>query len=167
MIMATSKVRRLNKITLYFLMTVGILLTLSGCKQNLVDFSNEVPKRQWFYRDHVVAKFEIKDSSKPYNIFFKLRHTADYRYSNIFVLVHFIDGKQKITKRYQYRLAENDGRWLGSGSGNLFNYTLPMLTNHRFSHNGIFRIEIEQNMRDNPLQEIADLGILIEETKAR
>ncbi|MET4081025.1 gliding motility-associated lipoprotein GldH [Pedobacter sp. UYP30] len=125
----------------------------------------ETPKRQWFYRNHVSAQFEINDNSKAYNIYFKLRHTADYRYANIFILAHFVDGKKKITKRYQYKLAENDGKWLGSGSGNIFNYTLPMVTNYRFTHNGKYSIDIEQNMRDNPLKEVTDVGILVEEAK--
>ncbi len=162
--MAMKRINRPGKTTIGFLLFAGILIFLSSCKQNLVDFSKEIPKRQWFYRDRVTAKFKIRDASIPYNIYFKLRHTADYRYSNIFILTSLLDGKTKITKRYQYKLAENDGRWLGSGSGNLFNYTLPLLTNFRFAHSGEFSLEIEQNMRDNPLSEIADLGILVEES---
>lgn len=161
--MAQIKIHLQSKHILMVLLLGSLMTATTGCKRNLVDFSMETPKRQWFYRNHVVTKFEIIDHTKAYNIYFKLRHTGDYRYANIFVLVHFIDGNQKVTKRYQYKLAENDGKWLGSGSGNIFNYTLPMLTNYRFAHNGKYSIDIEQNMRDNPLQEITDVGILVEE----
>lgn len=131
----------------------------------MVDFSNEVPKRQWFYRNHVTANFDIKDSSKVYNVYLKLRHTAEYRYSNIFVLAHFKDEREQKTTRYQYKLSEKDGKWLGSGSGNLFNYQLPLKINYRFLHTGKHTIDIEQNMRDNPLLEVADLGILVQEVE--
>lgn len=136
-----------------------------GCTSSVIDSNVKVPERKWTYRNHIVNSFEIKDNTKPYNIYFKLRHTADYKYSNIFILSHFKEGKNTITKRYQYKLAKNDGEWLGSGSGNIFSYVLPMQTNYRFSKNGKFSIEIEQNMRDNPLVEVVDLGILVEEAK--
>lgn len=134
-----------------------------GCKPAVIDSNNEITDRKWTYRNRIITSFDIKDNSKSYNLYFKLRHTADYKYSNIFILTHFVDGKNKITKRYQYKLAKNDGEWLGSGSGNIFSYNLPLLTKHHFPKNGKFSIEIEQNMRDNPLLEITDAGILVEE----
>lgn len=134
----------------------------AGCTANVIDTNVEIPERKWTYRNHIYAPFEIKDNSKAYNLYFKLRHTADYKYSNIFVLVHFREGKDVVTKRYHYRLAKNDGEWLGSGSGNIFSYTLPLQTNYHFPKNGKYTIEIEQNMRDNPLAEVSDLGVLVE-----
>ncbi|MCZ4243271.1 gliding motility lipoprotein GldH [Pedobacter punctiformis] len=147
---------------LAFLLVVSLF---SGCINSVVDTNVKIPDRKWTYRNHIAAEFEIKDNTKGYNIYFKLRHTAEYRYSNIYILAHFFDGNNKVTKRYQYKLAKNDGEWLGSGSGNVFNYTLPMLTKHHFPKNGKFKIEIEQNMRDNPLVEISDAGILVEEAQ--
>ncbi|MDY0905158.1 gliding motility lipoprotein GldH [Pedobacter sp. CFBP9032] len=155
----------LNKRQAYLLIfLLGASLFL-GCTSSVIDSNVKVPERKWTYRNHIVNSFEIKDNSKAYNIYFKLRHTADYKYSNIFILAHFKDGKNTITKRFQYKLAKNDGEWLGSGSGNIFSYVLPMQTNYRFLKKGQFTIEIEQNMRDNPLVEVVDLGVLVEEVK--
>lgn len=141
-----------------------LLVTLfTGCTSSVIDSNVELTDRRWTYRNHISTPFEIKDKTKAYNVYFKLRHTADYKYANIFILAHFRDGKQMVTKRYQYKLAKNDGEWLGSGSGNVFSYTLPMLTNYHFPRNGKFAIEIEQNMRDNPLLEISDVGIKVNE----
>ena len=133
----------------------------AGCTASVIDSNVELADRRWTYRNHISTPFEIKDNTKAYNVYFKLRHTADYKYANIFILAHFKDGKHIVTKRYQYKLAKNDGEWLGSGSGNVFSYTLPMLTNYHFPRNGKFTIEIEQNMRDNPLLEVSDVGVLV------
>ncbi|WP_293311036.1 gliding motility lipoprotein GldH [Pedobacter sp. UBA5917] len=152
----------LNKRQVFLL---GLLLITSlfvGCTSNVIDSNVEIADRRWTYRNHISTPFEIKDNSKAYNIYFKLRHTADYKYANIYILAHFRDGKKMVTRRYQFKLAKNDGEWLGSGSGNVFSYTFPMLTNYHFPHNGKFEIEIEQNMRDNPLLEVSDAGILVD-----
>jgi len=136
-----------------------------GCTSSVIDSNVEIPDRKWTYRNHIITPFEIKDKTKAYNLFFKLRHTAEYKYSNIFIMAHFKDGKNVTTKRLEFQLAKNDGEWLGSGSGNVFSYTLPILENYRFQRNGKFEVEFEQNMRDNPLVEIADVGLLVEEVK--
>lgn len=152
----------MNKISYYLILGL-ICIAAMGCNtNNLVDLNVEMPKRNWSYVNKVKASVEIKDHSKPYTVYFKLRHTADYRYSNIFVLMHIkAPGQKKTTRRFEYKLAESDGQWLGSGSGNLFTYKLNMLTNYHFPANGKYEIEIEQNMRDNPLKEVSDAGIAI------
>ncbi|WP_231427029.1 MULTISPECIES: gliding motility lipoprotein GldH [Pedobacter] len=159
-----QKINQLNKSALLFsfLLTASIFI---GCTSSVIDSNVEIPDRKWTYRNHIITPFEIKDNKKAYNVYFKLRHTAEYKYSNIFVLAHFKDGKNVINQRFEFQLAKNDGEWLGSGSGNVFNYTLPLLENHRFPRNGKFEIEVEQNMRDNPLVEISDVGILVEEVE--
>ncbi|TDG37535.1 gliding motility lipoprotein GldH [Pedobacter changchengzhani] len=147
---------------------VGIFFAislLSSCASNIADVNVEIPDHAWSYRNHIKASFEIKDYTKAYNIYFKLRHTADYRYANIFILAHFKNDKSTATKRFEFKLAKNDGEWLGSGSGNLFTYNLPLLSNYHFEKNGKHEIDLEQNMRDNPLMEISDVGILVEEVK--
>lgn len=155
----------LNKKPTWVLGMLFAICFLNGCAGNIADVNVEIPDHKWIYRNHVKVSFEVKDNRKAYNIYFKLRHTSDYRYSNIFVLAHFKWAEKTATKRYQFKLAKDDGEWLGSGSGNLFSYTLPLVANYHFEKNGKFEIDIEQNMRDNPLMEISDAGILVEEVK--
>jgi gliding motility-associated lipoprotein GldH len=152
----------MNNIKYYFFLAFISIATLGCDTNNLADLNVSMPKRNWSYVNKVKASVEIKDHSKPHTVYFKLRHTADYRYSNIFVLLHVkAPGQKKTTRRFEYKLAETDGQWLGSGSGNLFTYKLNMLTNYRFPANGVYEFEIEQNMRDNPLKEVSDAGITV------
>ena len=157
----------LNRKTAFLVALLFAISLLLGCANSIADVNVEMPEHKWSYRNHVKATFEIKDYTKAYNIYFKLRHTADYRYSNIFILAHYKNEKKSANRRYEFKLAKNDGEWLGSGSGNLFTYTLPLLRNYRFENNGKFEIDLEQNMRDNPLMEISDVGILVEEAAGR
>jgi gliding motility-associated lipoprotein GldH len=152
----------MNKLRiLLFLGFIGI--AAAGCNtNNLVDVNAGMPKRNWTYVNKIKADVEVKDISKAYTIYFKLRHTADYRYSNIFVLLRIKDPHQKtVTRRFEFKLAQADGQWLGSGSGNLFTYKLTLMQNYRFPEKGKYQLEIEQNMRDNPLKEVSDAGLAV------
>jgi gliding motility-associated lipoprotein GldH len=144
------------------------LVGVSGCHtNNLIDVNVGMPARNWSYENKVKAVVDIKDANKTYAIYLRLRHTSDYNYSNIYVLFR-LKGPGSIKKltRYEYKLAEADGQWLGSGSGNLFTHDLPLLTNYKFPAPGKYEVSIEQNMRDNPLKEVSDAGLSIAEATA-
>ncbi|SMC70228.1 gliding motility lipoprotein GldH [Pedobacter africanus] len=148
-----------SKILLLF---VALLVTFSSCDtNNIADTNQTMPSRNWSYANKVKVVVDIKDISKPFNIYFKLRHTADYRYANIFVLFNVKSVQKKRNRRYEFKLAQADGQWNGSGSGNLYTYTFPLLTNFKFPAPGKYELELEQNMRDNPLKEISDVGIKV------
>jgi gliding motility-associated lipoprotein GldH len=148
-----------SKILLLF---VAVLVAFSGCDtNNIADTNQTMPSRNWSYANKVKVVVDIKDSNKLFNIYFKLRHTADYRYANIFVLFNVKGTQKKRNRRYEFKLAQADGQWNGSGSGNLYTYTFPLLTNFKFPTPGKYELELEQNMRDNPLKEISDVGIKV------
>ncbi|SOD20038.1 gliding motility lipoprotein GldH [Pedobacter xixiisoli] len=137
-----------------------VLFTFSSCNFNtVVDTNQTIEDNQWLYANVAKAEFEINDVAKPYQVNFKLRINSEYRYSNLFVLATFKDAKSRKKTRYQFKLAKADGQWLGKGSGDLYTYSFPLLKNHRFADTGKYSIEIEQNMRDNPLVGISDVGI--------
>jgi len=154
----------MKRINLFVWLALSFLmLGVAGCNtNNLIDTNVEMPQRNWSYTDKVKAVVGIKDNTKAFSLKFKLRHTADYRYANLYILLNMSGpGLPKVTRRYQYKLAESDGQWLGKGSGNLYTYVLPLLSEYHFPQSGNYTIEIEQNMRDNPLREISDAGIIV------
>ena len=152
---------KVNRILVFGVAWLCILL--SGCDTDtLVDVNLTMPSRNWTYVNKVKAVVVVADHNQPLDIYFNLRHTNDYRYSNIFVLLHINGaGQKESTIRYQFKLAQPDGKWNGAGSGNIFGYTFRLLTDYKFPINGKYELEVEQNMRDNPLREISDAGITV------
>lgn len=148
---------RLNR----FLMLSIILLVSSCTNTNLIDVNVAIPENNWTYSKSVKATVEIKDPALAYNVFFKIRNTADYRYSNIYVIMQLKGVKEA---RYQFQLSNADGRWLGKGSGDLYSNVFPLLKKFHFPKAGKYELKVEQNMRDNPLVGISDVGLSIEST---
>lgn len=139
------------------------IFTSCGDSVTVVDSNVELGKRNWGYTEKVRIPVNIEETGIPYNVYLNLRHTSDYKYSNIFLLIHITspDGK-KTTERKEFKLALSDGEWLGSGSGNLYSYQLMIRENYKFPLKGKYMIELEQNMRDNPLDQVTDAGIRVE-----
>ena len=157
----------MNKLK-YILPIMAMLFMVSSCTENnLVDTNEAITENSWTYAKSAKASFEIKDVNKAYNIYFKLRHTADYRYANLFVLAHLKGNGLYRNTRYEFKLAHSDGAWLGKGSGDIFSNNFTLLTNYRFAKPGKYEIEVEQNMRDNPLLGISDVGINIAESEQK
>ncbi len=146
---------------------VVLFFVITACSnQPVIDEYDVINNQNWTYSNKIIKSFLINDVSKPYNIYINFRHTADYKYANVWLRLHEIQpDKKKITERKEFQLALADGEWLGKGSGNLYNYQLIYKENYRFPKTGKYSIVIEQNMRDNPLRHISDVGLLVEESR--
>jgi gliding motility-associated lipoprotein GldH len=142
-----------------------IITTATGCSDpnRVFDQSTEITNLNWAYINTLKYQVKIDDEKAAYNLYFNVRVTGDYKYSNLFVLLHTsAPGLKPDVMRYELKLASATGQWLGSGSGNLYSYQIPFKTGQHFPAKGTYTFEIEQNMRDNPLHEVSDVGIRVE-----
>ncbi|MBE7178321.1 MAG: gliding motility lipoprotein GldH [Mucilaginibacter polytrichastri] len=143
-----------------------LLVFFSACRDDkrVVDESRPLNNHTWSYSDKMRFDVKITDASKPYDLYLNLRHTPYYAYSNFFAIIHQISPeKKRYSMRFEFKLAQPDGEWLGQGSGNLYSHQIVFRKNYKFPKAGTYRIDIEQNMRDNPLKEITDAGLRVEE----
>ena len=146
----------------YIFSLLAVALMMTSCTDNnLVDTNDSVTENSWLYAKSAKASVEIKEANQPYAIYFKLRHTLDYKYANIFVVLKLKGDSLNKSTRHEFKLAKNDGEWLGKGSGNIFTYNFLLLKEYHFPKPGKYEIEITQNMRDNPLVGISDVGITV------
>lgn len=154
-----------------FLLILPLLtaLLVSGCTDPnaITDQNTSIENRNWSYANRIKNDVKIDDVSVPYNIYINLRVTGDYRYSNIFVLLRRNGPGVNSLTRFEIKLAEPDGRWLGKGSGNLYSYQVPVITNFKFPAKGTYHFQVEQNMRDNPLHEVSDVGLRVEKAVSK
>ena len=144
-----------------------VMLFLNGCTDPnaIIDQNTPIENHNWSYANRIKNSVKIDDASIPYNLYLNLRVTGEYKYSNIFVLIRKNGPKLTGVTRYEVKLANPDGEWLGQGSGNLYSYQVSFLTDFKFPEKGTYTFEIEQNMRDNPLHEVNDVGMRVEKAK--
>lgn len=151
----------------HFFLSLAVMLAalLTGCEQEAVlDENVAIDEQGWSYGMMPAFELESVDSTALYSLQLNLRHTGDYKYSNLFILVHTIGPSgDTLSNRYEFTLAAPDGRWLGDGAGRIYSYRIPFNDSVRFSTAGPYRILLEQNMRDPVLKAIEDVGLRIEE----
>lgn len=151
---------------LYILILPFFLLSCSGNEGVIYDKSKPVVDNAWFVKDKKELWLEITQNKIAYKLSLNLRITNEYRFSNLFILLKIHGPKKELqTKRLEFRLADNDGDWLGSGSGNIYVFRIPITKELKFDHTGVYNFEIEQDMRDNPLRGVVDIGLRIEKNQ--
>ena len=139
----------------------------SGCIKdtglNVYQKNVSIPGYKWDYDFHPSFTFEIKDTASRYNLYITTRHTNQYPYSNLWLLVYSgYEGIKPKVKRVELPLADESGKWLGTGIGDIFEHRIPIQHNTRFDKAGIYHFSLEQNMRINPLPHVMSIGIRVE-----
>jgi gliding motility-associated lipoprotein GldH len=152
---------------IYVLSLLAAALLFGGCSNGgaIIDNNTSIENQNWTYTNRVRFDVKVENNRIPYTLYVNLRVGAEYKYSNIFVLVtESGPGLPANAKRYEFTLAAPDGQWLGDGSGNLYSYQMPFVSDYKFPGQGTYTFYIEQNMRDNPLRAVSDVGLRISPT---
>lgn len=147
----------------YFIL---LLFVFSACSFNSIyEQAIEIPKMEW--DKSFVAKFDIpiKDTINGYNIIVTIRNTNDYPYSNFHLFVSSIAPNGNIKKdTIELFLADEHGKWFGSGLGGIWESEHMYKKNIRFPLSGNYRIELVHAMRDSNLKGMKDIGFKVEKT---
>ena len=144
------------------------ILFLTGCMESPY-FQKDVtiPGYQWKYDYQPVFKVEIKDTSAMYHLYFIIRHTETYPFANLWMQIYTKEPNDTVFQqsRIEIPLAEESGKWLGRGMGEIWEQRMPITRNDApmiFKKPGTYEIKFEQNMRINPLPEVLQVGLRVE-----
>jgi len=146
-----------------------LLMLFFSCNSNY--FYNESKNNElgeWKVGEIKQFEVEISDSLQIYNIYIKTSNTNNYAYQNLWLFIQTTSpAGNKIRDTFEIELADERGKWYGSGlfeSKTMLNMFKPRV---RFSQCGSYTFEIEQAMRTQQLKGIESIGVCIEETKNR
>ena len=150
-----------------YLFGLIVAIVMVACNSDIVyDGSVRVANPTW-HADSV-ARFEItiEDTTSDYQSGILIRNSGDYAYQNLWLFITEIAPDSTITcDTIQYFLADNYGRWLGSGIGSLYTNIYYYKEDLHYSQEGVYTYKIRQGMRDEELKGITNIGmqILIQE----
>jgi len=151
----------------------SLLLGLAGCIQSpYYQKAVSIPGSKWKNNFQPSFTFNIEDTTVMYTMYFLIRHTNTYAYSNIWMWVYTKQpGDTAFTKtRLEIPLAEASGHWFGNGMGEIWEQRMPItrVDDPGILHKkGHYEIRFEQNMRDLTLADVLQVGLRVEKGNKR
>ena len=123
----------------------------------------------WLWNNSLNFEFEIEDASAGYDISYFIRSSANYSYQNLYIQHFGEDSAGLVLEKKLNNLILFDpksGKPLGDGIGDINDVKKKFLTNYQFPYSGNFQIRFDQFMRQDSLQDILSVGIIIEKSQA-
>jgi len=135
---------------------------LSSCtKIDLYEKDITVPGFRWKSNFQPEFTFNIKDTASPYQLFLVLRHNEKYNFNNIWITLYSQPPGDTVHKAsFELQLANNE-KWLASGMDDIYEHRIK-LTDPQYLKAGIYRFRIEQIMREDPLENVMNVGLRVE-----
>lgn len=148
---------------------VVLLQGLTACnKLNLFERSVTIPHQEWESGFEPSFTCTINDTTAFYNVSLILRHRDRYHYNNIWLQFTIIDpAGKKIQFNSEKILGTNEKGWLGVGMDDIYEHRISLqdeLIKNDVSlrKKGPYQFRIKQIMREDPLQEVMNVGLRIE-----
>jgi gliding motility-associated lipoprotein GldH len=155
------------KARLFLILFLFSILFFSSCDNSRIFEKNTaIPEVGWSSKNVIKFDVDIANPNAPTNFYVNVRNAAGYPYSNLFLFIKTTFPNGKMSKdTLECILANDKGKWLGSGMGDIFDNQIPFKRNVRFPQEGKYTFEIQHGMRMDTIPLIMDVGLRIEKSK--
>lgn len=143
-----------------------LLFVLVACDSSRVYEDYDNMEEAFWHLDSVKKfTFEIEDVEKEYNLLATFRNSSVYPFYNIYFQFSLTDSLDSVVVR---QLTESDlfdpktGQPKGTGLGDMFDHSVPLLENYSFSAPGTYSLKLQQQMRLDSLPFILSVGARVE-----
>lgn len=143
---------------------IACLLLLISCDKSVVFEKNiSIPDYKWEITNILRLETDISDTISPHNVYINVRNGSGYEFSNLFLFMTTITPRGEVSRdTLELTLADARGKWMGNGSGDVWDNRILFKRNFQFPEAGLWHFELQQAMRVNPLPQIMDAGMRIE-----
>ncbi|WP_303310383.1 gliding motility lipoprotein GldH [Hymenobacter sp. BT730] len=147
-----------------------LLLGLAACDPNQV-FEKNIDLKDtagqpyvWVVQEKPTFEFTITDTTQRYDVYFNVRNASSYGYYNLY-MKHTLtapNGQVLSTLLHQALLMDpKTGEPRGKGAGDIFDHQFLALPAQRFHQAGLYKITLEQYMRQDALPGIMSVGVRV------
>ncbi len=148
------------------LIVLFLMIFVVSCDSSRVyeDYEN-LEEALWHVDSVKRFSFEIKDTSQQYNVLATFRNSFSYPFYNIYFKYSLLDSMDQMVIE-ELKEAElfdaKTGEPYGSGLGDLFDHSVPLIESFSFSKPGNYTLQLQQFMRMDTLPFILSVGGRVE-----
>jgi len=158
-----------QKMMRFFLMLplVVALFSIFSCTSiDLYERTVPIPQHAWNSQFKPQFKFNITDTTVPYQVYIIIRHNDRYNFNNIWLNLYTQAPNADVQKvQYELPLASKEKGWLGSAMDDIYEHRIAITPQNQklyFQHAGEYVFTLEHIMREDPLQHVMDVGLRLE-----
>jgi gliding motility-associated lipoprotein GldH len=143
---------------------VAFLVSCNAPHLNVFEKNVPIEGGAWAYEVQPTVRFEVSDTTASYNVSVVCRHTDGYPYKNLWVFISTLQPGDTVQRkeRFELTLQDNTGRWYGTGMDDIWEQRIPLYSSLHFSKTGTYTVVFQQDMRDNALKGVLDIGLRVE-----
>jgi gliding motility-associated lipoprotein GldH len=157
---------QMSRIFILFSFALFACMVSSCDSKRIFEENQSIPSDGWKADNALKYSVDIKDPSTPVNFYLNVRNADGYPYYNLYLFVKTkLPNGKETNDTLQCILADEKGKWLGKGIGDLYDNQIPFKMNTRFPMAGTYSFEISQGMRDDNVPLIMDVGLRIEKAE--
>ncbi len=155
------------KVKFSFALFVCFAILFSGCNKGEVYYRfKHIPQAKW--SKDSVSNFTMDSiavtTGKRYDISIELTNNNQFPYQNLWLFItQNLQDTNFTSDTLQIELADIYGKWHGSGSGGLYQLSIPYKTALPLYPDSTYSIQIRQGMRDEPIRGIEKVGVKVKE----
>jgi len=139
-------------------------ILLIACTNNDTFFQyNAIAPQGWNKDSLCVFDIPITDINSSYNVYVNVRNRGEYPYQNLWLFMQKMSPDSVVVNdSIELYLADQRGKWLGSGIGSVMEMPVLYQQNVKFQNKGKYQYKIGHGMRDSVLIGINDIGMRVE-----
>lgn len=141
-----------------------LVILFSSCdSKRIFEQNTEIASGIWNNKNIVKFEVNIVDTITPHNFYINVRNAGSYPYSNLYLFLETEFPNKTVSRdTVECILADDAGKWLGDGSGDIWDNRILFKKGVRFRQAGKYIFSLEQAMRVQNLPMIMDVGMRIE-----
>lgn len=134
-----------------------------SCNPNTVYNQNvTLPAEGWYKNNAIAFNVNIHDSLDTYKFVLNIRNSINYRFSNLYIFLTTEFPNGNISRdTIECILANDEGKWLGKGWGDIKENDIVLKSVLRFPLTGNYKFLVQHAMRTDTLTGINDVGLSI------
>lgn len=122
-----------------------------------------LPHEQWHADSLACFRIPVTDTLTFYNLYVNIRNTTDYPFQNLYLFIDITaPNGASVRDTFECYLANDHGKWLGSGRGKFRDNRFLYRKNVRFGAEGDYTVTLQQAMRVEQLKGVSEVGFRVE-----
>lgn len=155
----------MKKKQFYILILLPIIL-FSCSKNKVFEKFEKFSDNEWPMNKVVTFDVLIEDTSAFYDVSIPVRHIDNFPYDGLLVVmtIYTPTGEER-SKKYKLQLRDDDGKFVGEGSGDIWDATVSVIKKTKFNKAGTYKFELVNDMPKTPTPCVMEIGLRIDKSE--